>query len=58
MARDSTLSPDDANKLENVHAKIAKPLADPRPSVPADVVFDRVLESIRNNGSAIESERD
>jgi len=41
---------DDAKKLDAVRAKIARSLADPRPSIPAGVVFDRVdqlLDSLK-----------
>jgi len=34
-------------KLEAVRSKIAKSLADPRPSVPADEVFARVESAIK-----------
>ena len=41
---------DDVKKLEAVRAKIARSLADPRPSVPAGVVFDhldQLLDSLK-----------
>jgi hypothetical protein len=33
---------EDAGKIDAVRAKIARSLADPRPSIPAGAVFDRV----------------
>lgn len=38
----AALEAQDARKLEDVRAKVARSLADPRPSVAADAVFDRV----------------
>jgi len=33
---------EDARKIDAVREKIARSLADPRPSIPSDIVFDRV----------------
>ena len=46
----AALEAEDARRLEAVRAKIARSLADPRPSVPVDAVFDRIdqmLESLQ-----------
>lgn len=46
----AALEAQEARKLKSVRAKIARSLADPRPPVPADAVFDRIdqmLESLR-----------
>jgi antitoxin ParD1/3/4 len=46
----SALESEEARKLEAVRAKIARSLADPRPSIPAEMVFDRVdqlIDSLR-----------
>jgi antitoxin ParD1/3/4 len=46
----AALEAEETRKLEAARAKIALSLADPRPSVPADVVFDRMdrlIESFR-----------
>jgi antitoxin ParD1/3/4 len=40
------LEASDAAKLEALRAKIARALADPRPSVPADEAFDRVSAAL------------
>lgn len=45
----AALEAEETRKLEAVRAKIARSLADPRPSLPAENVFDRVdrlLDSI------------
>ena len=41
------LDANDMAKLDAVRAKIAKSLADPRPSAPVDEVFDRIDALIR-----------
>ena len=41
---------DDTKKLDAVRAKISRSLSDPRPSIPAGVVFDRLdqlLDSLK-----------
>ena len=46
----AALEAEDVRKLEAARAKITRSLADPRPSVPADAVFDRIdqmLDSLR-----------
>ena len=43
----AALDAEDARKFEALKAKIARALADPRPSVPADEAFDRVETLVR-----------
>jgi Arc/MetJ-type ribon-helix-helix transcriptional regulator len=42
----AALEAQDARKLEDVRAKIARSVSDPRPSVAAGTVFDRVEEML------------
>jgi antitoxin ParD1/3/4 len=44
----AALEAEEARKLEAARAKVARALSDPRPSVPADEVFDRVDSLIRS----------
>jgi hypothetical protein len=39
---------EDARKIEAVRSKIARALADPGPSIPASVVFDRIDRLIKS----------
>jgi antitoxin ParD1/3/4 len=48
----AALEAEDARKLEAVRDKIARAIADPRPSIPADEVFDRVQAVIAAIGKA------
>lgn len=41
------LGAQDAAKLATVRAKVARSLNDPRPSIPADEVFDRVEAAVK-----------
>lgn len=41
------LEAQDAAKLATVRAKVARSLNDPRPSIPADEVFDRVEAAVK-----------
>jgi antitoxin ParD1/3/4 len=46
----AALEAEDARKLQSVREKIARSLADPRPSIPANTVFDNVdklLDSLK-----------
>ena len=42
----AALEAEEMRKLEAARAKIARSLADPRPVVPADIVFDRIDQLI------------